>query len=361
MLGVIGILLSSCTNGSNTRSDIIRKTLPENTGYLVSGLNENLNFAGNAMMVFDSTDFSKIRESPLPKSRIETAKIAPDGNLWLGLSGGSTREDNRVVVLDTAGNELSEIHACLSPTAGIWFYNHSAIIVCRDTGFYATITEINMSSFTVERKLQIKISDQQPFMAVSSGLSGSSLGVIGLTAGPQEALTYSILSIVNLDTFSVSAMMDLGAGTNIWSVLPYEGRFVLLNAQGRDDPKKRDMIWVTPNDHEIEKAVTLPTPSPLWGVIADEVLYSFHNSSWNSISVTPDRFLCSTNLVTYQQSCLQLPEHFDSYGMEVVGGNPCITHWGEEGSSGLYCLENGKLELKIKYEAASLVVLSTRE
>lgn len=357
MLGLIGILLSACTNGSHS----IGKTHPENRGYLIAGLNENMNFAGNGMLVFDPTDFSKIMELPLPKSRIETANIAPDGTLWLGLSGGSSWENDRVVVLDTAGNELSEIHACLFPTAGIWFYNDRAIIVCRDTGFFATIAEINLSTFAVERKLQIKISDQQPFMAVSSGLSGSSLGVIGLTAGPQESLTYSVLSIVDLDTFSVSGMIDLGAGTNIWSVLPYEGRFLLLNAQGKDDPQKQDMILVTPNDKKIEKAITLPTPSPLWGAIADEVLYSFHNSGWNSIFVSPDRFLCSTNLVTYQQSCLQLPENFYSYGMEIIGGNPCVTHWGDEGSSGLYCLENGKLELKIKYESASFVALSAGE
>lgn len=358
MLGVIGILLSSCANGNSA----VSTTFPETTGYLIAGLNENGNFAGNGLLVFEPTDFSNIREVPLPTSRIETARIAPDGNLWLGLSGGTSWNDDRVVVLDKAGKKLSEIHACLFPTVGIWFYHQSAIIVCRDTGFFGTIAEINLSSFTVERRLQIKISDQQPFMGVSSGLSGSTLGVIGLTAGPEESLAYSVLSIVNLDTFSVSRMMDLGAGANIWSVLPYEGRFLLLNVQGKDDPQKRDLIWVTPNDNKIEKTVTLQTSSPLWGVIADETLYSFHNSGWNSISVSPDRFLCSTDLGTYQQSCFPLSEGFDSYsGMVIIGGNPCITHWGDDQPSGLYCLENGKLALKIKYEAASLVALSTRE
>ena len=311
------------------------------------------------MVVFDAADFSKIMELPLPRSRIETANIAPDGNIWLGLSGGSIWNDDRVVVLDPAGNKLSEIHACPSPTSGIWFYHHRAIIVCRGNGFYATIAEINMPGFTVERKLQIKISDQQPFMAASSGLSGASLGVIGLTSGAQESLAYSVLAIVNLDTFSVSGMLDLGAGTNIWSVLPYEGRFYLLNAQGKDDPKRQDIILVTPNDHKIEKAISLQTPSPVWGVIADQFLYSFHNSSWNSILESPDRFLCSTNLNTYQQSCLRLPTGFYSNGMGIIGGIPCLTHWGDEGSSGLYCLENGKLEFKIQFASASMVVLST--
>ena len=377
MLGVIVILLSSCTNGSSTagqglaeNNDVLSSELtentgdrisghPENTGYLISGINETMNFAGNGMLVFDSTDFSKIRELPLPKSRIETANVAPDGNLWLGLSGGSNRKDDRVVVLDPAGKQRAEIHACPYPTSGIWFYNQRAIIVCRDTGFFGTIAEINMSNFSLGRRLQIKISDQMPFITVSSGLSGSSLGVIGLSDGPQETLSYSVLAIVNLDTFSVSGMMDLGAGSNVWSVLPYEGRFLLLNAQGKDDPEKRDMIWVTPDDQQIEKTVSLQTPSPVWGVIAGETLYSFHDSSWNSILSSPDRFLCSTNLASGQQSCIALPEEFEATGIDMIGGNPCIPHLGVDHTNGLYCLERGKLELKIKYESASFVALST--
>ncbi len=196
-------------------------------------------------------------------------------------------------------------------------------------------------------------------MAASSGLSGASLGVIGLTSGAQELLAYSVLAIVNLDTFSVSEVIDLGAGTNIWSVLPYEGRFYLLNAQGKDDPKRQDILLVTPKDHRIEKSICLQTHSPLWGVIADQILYSFHNSGWNSIFGSPDRFLCSTNLDTYQQSCFRLPARFYSNGMGIIRGIPCLTHWGDEGSSGLYCLENGKLELKIQFASASMLVLST--
>lgn len=362
MLGVMAILLSSCASeNSATGSRAIEKTPPENTGYLISGRYEAGNFAGNGMLVFDPTDFSEIKELPLPKSRVATANMAPDGNLWFGLSGGSSWKDDRVVVLDPAGNQLAEIHACPYPTSGIWFFNHRAIIVCQDTGFFGTIAEINMSNYSVERRLQIKISDEMPFIAVSSGVSGSSLGVVGLTNGPQESLAYCVLSIINLDTFSVSGMVDLGAGSNVWSVLPYEGKFLLLNAQGKDDPEKRDMIWVTPNDQKIEKAVTLQTPSPVWGVIEDDFLYSFHNSGWNSTLVSTDRFLCSTNLDTYQQACSPLPDGFDTYGIRIIAGYPCLIYWGGDRSTGLYCLESGKLELKIKYEFASLVVLSPGE
>jgi hypothetical protein len=354
MFVLIGILLSS---SCASRDGIPEKALPENAGYLISGLDENLNFAGNGMLIFDTGNFSKVKDVSLPKSKIDIANIAPDGNLWIGLSGGSTWDDDRVIVLDEAGNKLSEIHACLFPTAGIWFYKNKAIIVCRDTGFAGTIAEIDTSSFSVERKLVIKISDQRSFMMVSSGLSGSYMGVIGLTTGPQESLSYSVLSIVNLDTFSLSGMVELGAGTNIWGVLPYEGKFYLLNAQGKDDPKRQDILLVSPNDNKVEKTVTLQTPSPLWGVITNQVLYSFHNSGWNSILMSPERFLCSTNLITYQQECLTLPNEFDAFDIDVIGGNPCITHWGDNQDSGLYCLENGKLELKIKYDGASLIVL----
>jgi hypothetical protein len=350
-LSVLIIIVSSC------QSRPVETAIPESAGYLISGLNENLNFAKNGIAIFSTSEFSELKKMSLPNSRIEVAEISPDGKLWLGLSGGTTWDDDRVVVLDATGNQIAEINVCLYPTTGIWFYKDKAYVVCRDTGFISTVAEVDFSTFIVERRLEIGINVDQSFMAVSSGLSGSYLAVNGLTTGSQESLSYSVLSIVNLDTFTISGMIELGAGTNIWSILPYNGKLYLLNVQGKDDPKRKDIFVVNPKDNTVVESITLRTPSPLWGVISNNVLYSFHNGGWNSIFTTPERFLCSTDLITYQQDCLALSDGFEAFDIEVVGENPCVTHWGDDQPSGLYCLENGELELKLGYEDASLIIL----
>jgi hypothetical protein len=152
-------------------------------------------------------------------------------------------------------------------------------------------------------------------------------------------------------------MIPLGAGTNIWSVLPYAGNFYLLNAQGKDDPERADLIVVSPTGQKVLDSIPFPTPSPLWGVISGQTLYSFHNAAWNSTSMSPERFLCKTDLITYKQACLALPDDFAAFSIEMVGGNPCIAQWGNDQPGGLSCLENGKLNLKLAYENASLIVV----
>jgi len=349
------VLLGLAACGSGVASG--GSAAKDSPGYLISGLDESGNFANNRLLIFDPPGFSTIKTLPLPRSGIQAAGLAPDGRLWIGLSGGSTWDDDRLLVLDQAGRQLAELHVCLYPTAGIWFYNHKALVVCRDTGFTGTLARIDTSSFSVEKKLTLQLTGRQSFMAVSSGLSGAYLGVIGLTTGPLQSLAYSMLAVVNLDTFSVTGMVPLGPGTNVWSVLPYQGDFYLLNAQGRDSPQRADLLVVDPADTAVVKPITLPTLSPLWGAIAGQTLYSFHDNAWNSTSMSPERYLCNTDLSTYQQACQRLPDGFSAFSLGLIDGMPCLAQWGNALPAGLACLENGKLNLKLEYKNASLIVM----
>ncbi len=331
--------------------------LPASAGYLISGLDENQNFASNGMLIFDTRTFSKIQVIPLPHSSIEVARIAPDGNLWIGLSGGTNWDDDQVLVLNASGKKVVEFHACLDPAVGIWFYHANAFIVCRDTGFISSIVKVNTANYHVDKKIQLGIGNGQPFLAVSSGLSGSYLAVNGTTSGPQASLSYSVLIIVNLDTFNAAPEIEFGAATNIWSILPFHDNFYLLNAQGDKNEKREDVLIVDPQKNTLVESLTMDSPSPLWGVISSKVLYSFHDSEWNSIFTSPARSLCRTDLVTRVQNCIPLEDNFDAYDLALINGEPCLTHWGDEQSSGLYCMEDNKMELKIQYKDASLVAV----
>jgi hypothetical protein len=351
-LSILLVTISGC------QLRLIEPTIPNTAGYLVSGLIESGNFANNGVTILNTLDFSEIKKISLPRSRIEVAEISQDGNLWLGLSGGIDWDDDRVIVLDAAGNQLAEINTCLYPTTGIWFYKDKAYIVCRDNGFIATVAQINTSTFQVDKKLEINLGSEMPFTATGSRLSGQYLAVTGLATSPSETLSYSVVVIIDLETNAISKEIQLGVGTDVWSILPYKENLYLLNIQGSQNEEKRDIFVVSPQQNQIVDSISLQTHSPLWGIISNDTLYSYHNSGWNSIFTSPERFVCETSLNDYSQHCTLLPESFDATDIDVINNQPCITHWGWDTlPGGLYCLQNGSLELMIESEDATLIVL----
>ena len=331
---------------------------PNTVGYLLSGLAEKGSFTGNTVVIFNWTDFSVIRKVSLPASKIDVAELAPDGNLWVGLSGGMNSDDDRVEVLSASGDKVAEIYVCLNPTSGIWFYSGKAYIVCRGDGFSATIAVIDTVTFSVEGTIYISMGNQEPFLVIGSGLSGQYLAVTATVTGLDERSTYAALAIVDLETNSVMEKIQLGAGTDVWGILSYQENLYLLNIQGIHNPQKTDMIIVSPGQNKIINSISLQTHSPLWGVVSGNNLFSYQNGEWNTSLVSPERSLCGTKLTDYSQSCVQLPEGFWATDVEMVNSLPCVAHWGSDTSeAGLYCLDNGKFELKLASPDASLIVV----
>jgi hypothetical protein len=353
VLWLIILTLSSC------QTDRGFQTLPETPGYIISGQNENLNFANNSMAIFNTKTMEQLTRIPLPRSKIEVLTQDALGNLWIGLSGGATWDDDRVVVLNPSGKQIAEIKACLYPTAGIQFYQQKAYVVCRDTGFVISVVKINLQSYQVEQKIELKLEDDRPFMAIASGLSNSKLIISALTSGPQEALAYTILTIVDVNSLKSIAQLELGAGTSIWTIISSNELVYLLNSEGVRNPKKQDILILDiKKQPQISKTVTLPVDSPLWGAVQNNTLYTYHNDTWNSTSSSPSRSICKTDLGNMQATCKKIPDNFDGNSLTVLNNQPCITHWGDAQTSGLYCLEDdGNLRLKFAFQDASLVLI----
>ena len=331
--------------------------IPSTAVYLISGLIESNGFVNNGALIFDPTDYSQIKRFRLPHSSIRVAEFAPDGNLWIGLSGYIGWDDDRIMVYDPGGRKLVSTHACLYPANGIWFYKDKAYIVCDDNGFIATVAKVNTKTFKVEQTLTIDLGEAS-FLAESSVLSGHYLAMTGLSEGDIESLSHSILAILDLDTGKISGVIKLGAGTDIWTILPYRGDLYILNSQGGHNPEKTDIMIVSPEENRIVDKVSLETHSPLWGVISNDTLYSYQNGNWNAIFDSPERSICETDLTDYSQVCVPLRDNFTATDMELINGLPCVAHWGsEENEAGLYCLEDGKFELKLASPDASLIVV----
>jgi hypothetical protein len=353
---LIGIIILSTLSACG-QSSIADKKMISFPGYLIAGQDENFNFSNNSIMLFDSTTLSQISVNDLPNSNIQTGELDTDGNLWIGLSGGTSWDDDRVVILNPMGKQIAEIHACLFPTAGIWFYGQKAYVVCRDTGFISTIVQIDAVNFKVEKKITVELGSDIPFVATSSRLLDSYLVIGGSTHGPDETLPYSALITVDLATFTVYGKMELGAGTDTWSMVPYRNKLYLLNV-GNLKVSGQDILILDVEKQKITETISLGMPSPLWGAVSNDILYTYHNGGWNSIYSPSERAICQLNLINHEQHCQSLTNNFNAYDLDVINGKPCITHWGDSQPGGLYCLDEKKaLNLSIEFNDASLVII----
>src|SRR5262249_59183510 len=60
-------------------------------------------------------------------------------------------------------------------------------------------------------------------------------------------------------------------------------------------------------------------PSPLWAAVADDVLYLYHDRSWNSLSASTARALSSYDLTRHTVREWGLPDGFDARAIAVLG------------------------------------------
>jgi hypothetical protein len=354
LISLFALILGSCSGISPTAPP----EFPKNPGYLVAGQNESNQFTNNALLIFDKTSLVENGKTNLPKSKIAVSEMDPKGNLWISLIGGINWDDNRVMVFSPSGKQIAEITTCLSPNAGIHFYAQKALIICRDTGFFTTITEVDINSYQVLQTATTRLDGERSFLTVTSALSGSDLVVAGLTNGPVENLTYTVLLVVDVNSLSkIKKQVELGEGTNVWAIIPYLDSAYILNSEGDRNPERKDVFVVDMKKFQVMSSFSMPNPSPLWGARQDNVLYTFHNGGWNSLFSPVERAMCETNLDTLKSTCHKLPDGFDGYDIGVLNNQPCITHWGDQQASGLYCLQgDGSLKLSIPFTDASLLI-----
>ena len=356
LISIFALIMVNCSSIPNQQ--VVVK-FPSKPGYLIAGQNESNQFINNKLLIFDQTSLIASRVINLPKSKIDIAEIDPIGNIWIGLSGDANKEDNHIVVYSPSGEKLAEIETCLSPNVGIHFYEKKALVVCRDTGFYASVAEVDINLYKLIQRVSVKLDGENSFTAVSSVLSGSKLVIGGLTSGPIENLSYTVLIVMEVNALSKPiGKIELGDGTNAWSIISYKENIYVLNSEGDRNPARKDILVVDMNRLKVINSVSMPSPSPLWGVCDSSSMFTFHNGGWNSIYSPVERTICKTNLDTLESICHKILDNFSGYDIGILNGQACITHWGDVQVGGLYCIENdGSLTLKISFNDASALIL----
>ena len=127
-------------------------------------------------------------------------------------------------------------------------------------------------------------------------------------------------------------------------------------AQGR-----ADLVFLKPGN--VLKNVS-SLASPLWGEVADGVLHTYHNASWNSRYSDSTRFVSTLDLATGLARRFPLPDGMNAGDMALAGGQLLLAVDSSTGERppGVYSLDlqGGGLRLIRELPGASRLLVTAR-
>ncbi len=342
---------------------------PPHPGYVLAGSNVGNDFRNNALYLFDTAPGPATTASTqpalridLPHSRARYLNRAPDGTLWIGFGGDFSRDDDRVQVYSAQGQLLHTLHPCTNPDAGITFVAGYVFIGCSNDGFSGSVVVLATADLSPVTTIPLTL-PEAPVLLVGSGASEEYVVLTAMTTGPDAERSYALAHIIDAQRLELTAQMPLGADTDVWAVLPHEGRFYLLNAASARSPAqpRPDVLLLDPTEPAALTEITLPLASPLWGQIVAGTLYAYHHPGWNTTQQQSWRGMSHTSLSEGTGRPWRLPDTFEAGALAVWEGVPCLSHWDYWTATtehGLYCLnEEGELQLRLPVPDASAVLI----
>jgi len=335
--------------------------LPAHTGYLLAGDNFGTGFSGNALAIWDVDTMQVLQTVDLPNSRAAGFSRDPVGRLWIGLSGDMQRGDNKVLVYSPEGVLLKTLQLCTDPEAGITFAAGRVFIACTEDGFKGKVVVLDGESLAPVKELEFSVPGG-PYYLTANAATEQRVVLAGMTTGADPNSSYAALVVIDPRTLAVEGPVVLGAGTDIWSILPDGERFYLLNVASAhaSAETRRDLLVLEAGAPLTWTVQNLPEASPLWGIISGKSLYAYHNPGWNTTQVLSQRAVTRWDLETGATERWSLPDEFDGGSVAVVDGRPCLTHWqyAPESEHGLYCLDvTGQWQLMLPFKEALRVII----
>lgn len=175
--------------------------------------------------------------------------LAPDGSIWIGYSGADAQSnDKRIQIYSPTNNSVKTVETCMNPRAGIKFANNKAFVGCATDGFLGLVQVIDLTNQKVVKEIELK-SEGQPLLLTSSGANPSKIVFSAMTSGSDLNKGYSLLAMIDTNTLK-SQIQELGPDTDVWAVIPYKNKFILLNSKSfySKDTPRRDVLIFDP-DH----------------------------------------------------------------------------------------------------------------
>jgi hypothetical protein len=148
---------------------------------------------------------------------------------------------------------------------------------------------------------------------------------------------------------------------DVWDILPYRDQFILLNVASwqQTGAPAADIVLLAPNDPPVLKTRQIGA-APLWGVIHNDNLYTYHNPTWNQTNETPQRMLSRHNLVTGDTTSWPLPDGWGAEDLSMIADQLLLAVWesNQEEADGLYRFDprTGKLQQVIAIPDAARII-----
>jgi hypothetical protein len=355
------MFLSFVATGCRPRSRAV-STLDDRIGIVVSG------YVRNTLALFDAQSCEVRKSVSLPRSWAKSVARDPHGRIWIGLSGGVSASDDRVCVYSPDGAFDRTIRVCDDPGAGVSFAGSMAFVACCGNGMTGRLVVLDIESFRETDAFELALPDG-PWTLVSSAVNDRTVVVAGLTSGADDA-RHCVIALVDIASMTMSEPIRLGVHTDVWRIISHDGKFYLLNAASGETCGRRaaDVFEITPTCDRsgslAERCIVRPlftAPSPVWGVIDNGVLYSYHNPAWNSTETDPRRCVSVSDLSVGETKVYDLPDGFAASDIGIVGGRIVLAGRGipsNEGVDGLfeYDTRTSAVRLLLAWEGASSIV-----
>jgi hypothetical protein len=326
---VLALILTACGPAAP-----LAPRSPEGASLLAS---VGLSTAGQSLTLIDPATWAVRHTVKLPRSKVRQLSRDPQGRIWVGFYGTSGLIDNRVQVYSADGALLQELQPCQAPAAGISFAAGRAFVACALNGFSGQVVVLDLATLATERTIDLKPADGA-LMLITSAADEQAVVVVGMAADPDKP-SFNVVTIIDPQTLAVRAQLSAGANTDIWRIIPHEGRFYMLNAGSWRQPRAQanDLLVLDVTGAPTLTALAL-APSPVWGAIDGEVLYAYHNPVWDQPNSDGTRTISRLDLRTGAQQTWPLPQNWFAGDLAVLDGQILLSHQAgrDQADDGLY-------------------------
>lgn len=306
----------------------------------------------------------------LPPEHAAAGAVDSLGRIWVGLAGTDQRSGNRVLVMNPNGTTEAVLTSCsipsaitMAPTADgerspgatgsaladrAEAESPAAFVVCAGSGFDGAVERYD--AVTLRRTAAISLTlAGDPYLPLAGAANAEWLVVSGMARGPDSAVRYSVVSVLDAQTLAVAWQSKLLAATDIWDILPDGEDFLLLNAASAEDELAGDVLQLAPGTGFTLTPLQV-APAPVWGTRAGDLLYLYHNGAWNSVAQTPQRQVSVYDLRRGSVQVTPLPDNWNAQDLALLDGEVLLSRWwADDGrQDGLYAvdLSTGALTLR---------------
>lgn len=213
---------------------------------------------------------------------------------------------------------------------------------------------VDLTSLEIIQQVEIRIPDDT-FLLLSTGGDENYL----VLAGGGKVSN----RVVFLDTHTLATLEPLPVPDGQpMTILAHQGSFLLPISNPDALPAGRpDLLIVETSPAPFLTTRQMIAPGPLWGAIAGDTLYAYHNAERLGFTPDPTRAVSRLNLNTNEAELWPLPDGWNAKDIAVIDGEILLTYSSslEVAKSGLYRFDpaTGELTLLANIPGAERLLL----